>query len=168
MKTAEQEERSKRADSNQLELLLFRLGESSHNDQRELFAIPVAKLREVLVMPALTVLAQSPLHMMGVANIRGQIIPVIDLPALVGCKPTQGRNILMVTELAGTVQGFAVEEVNEIVRMEKDQLLPADASQGGALITGLARVDGDRADTRLAQVLDVDLILKSVMPARGR
>jgi two-component system chemotaxis response regulator CheV len=170
MKTAEQEieERSKLAGSNQFELLLFRLGESKHNGQRELFGINVFKVREVLVLPHITELAQSHAHMLGVANIRGQIIPVIDLPAVVGCNPTKGRTILMVTEYARTVQAFAVEEVNEIVRLEWNQVLPADASQGGALITGIARLDGARADTRLAQVLDVEQILKNVMPSTAQ
>ena len=166
-KTAEQEieERSQLAGNNQFELLLFRLGESKNNGQRELFGINVFKVREVLVLPHITELAQSHEHLMGVANIRGQIIPVIDLPAVVGCNPTKGRTILMVTEYARTVQAFAVEEVNEIVRLEWNQVLPADASQAGALITGIARLDGARADTRLAQVLDVEQILKNVMPA---
>ena len=167
MKTAEQEieERSRLAGNNQFELLLFRLGESRNTGQRELFGINVFKVREVLVLPTITELAQSHEHLLGVANIRGQIIPVIDLPAVVGCNPRKGRTILMVTEYARTVQAFAVEEVNEIVRLEWDQVLPADASQGGALITGIARLDGARADTRLAQVLDVEQILKNVMPA---
>ena len=167
MKTAEQEieERSKLAGNNQFELLLFRLGGSRTTGQRELFGINVFKVREVLVLPHITELAQSHEHLLGVANIRGQIIPVIDLPAVVGCNPTKGRTILMVTEYGRTVQAFAVEEVNEIVRLEWNQVLPADASQGGALITGIARLDGARADTRLAQVLDVEQILKNVMPS---
>lgn len=170
MKSVEQEieERTRLAGSNQFELLLFRLGESRHNGQRELFGINVFKVREVLVLPHITELAQAHEHMLGVANIRGQIIPVIDLPAVVGCNPTKGRTILMVTEYARTVQAFAVEEVNEIVRLEWNQVLPADASQGGALITGIARLDGTRADTRLAQVLDVEQILKNVMPATAQ
>ncbi len=169
-KSAEQEieERSKLAGNNQFELLLFRLGESKNNGQRELFGINVFKVREVLVLPHITELAQSHEHLLGVTNIRGQIIPVIDLPAVVGCNPTKGRTILMVTEYARTVQAFAVEEVNEIVRLEWNQVLPADASQGGALITGIARLDGARADTRLAQVLDVEQILKNVMPATNQ
>ena len=167
MKTTEQEieERSKLAGNNQFELLLFRLGESKNTGQRELFGINVFKVREVLVLPHITELAQSHEHLLGVANIRGQIIPVIDLPAVVGCNPSKGRTILMVTEYARTVQAFAVEEVNEIVRLEWNQVLPADASQGGALITGIARLDGASADTRLAQVLDVEQILKNVMPS---
>jgi two-component system chemotaxis response regulator CheV len=101
---------------------------------------------------------------MGVANIRGQIIPVVNLPAVLGCKPTKGLSILMVTEFARTVQAFAVEDVREIVRLEWDQVLPAETSHAGAQITGIARLDGATANTRLAQVLDVEQIISTVMP----
>lgn len=166
MRTAQQEidERTRLAGNNQFELLLFRLGEAPGNGQRELFGINVFKVREVLVMPAITELANAHEHLMGVANIRGQIIPVINLPAVLGCKPQNGMSILMVTEFGRTVQAFAVEDVREIVRLEWDQVLPAESSHAGALITGIARLDGARADTRLAQVLDVEQILKNVMP----
>ena len=62
------------------------------------------------------------------------------------------------------MQAFAVEDVREIVRLEWDQVLPAEGSHAGALITGLARLDGAKADTRLAQVLDVEQILRDVFP----
>jgi two-component system chemotaxis response regulator CheV len=166
MRTAQQEieERTRLAGNNKFELLLFRLGESAGTGQRELFGINVFKVREVLVMPAITELANAHEHLMGVANIRGQIIPVINLPAVVGCSPKKGLNILMVTEFGRTVQAFAVEDVREIVRLDWDQVLPAEGSHAGAVITGIARLDGAKADTRLAQVLDVEQILKTVMP----
>ncbi|MBP6720072.1 MAG: chemotaxis protein CheV [Rhodoferax sp.] len=167
MTTAQQEidERTKLAGNNKFELLLFRLGESPGTGQRELFGINVFKVREVLVMPPITELANVHAHLMGVANIRGQIIPVINLPAVIGCSPKNGLGILMVTEFGRTVQAFAVEDVREIVRLEWDQVLPAEGSHAGALITGIARLDGSKADTRLAQVLDVEQILKTVTPA---
>ena len=59
------------------------------------------------------------------ANIRGQIIPVVDLPSVVGCKPA-ARNILLVTEYERSVQGFAVEEVEEIVRLEWGRVVSAE------------------------------------------
>lgn len=166
MRTAQQEidDRTRLAGNNKFELLLFRLGESPGSGQRELFGINVFKVREVLVMPAVTELANAHEHLMGVANIRGQIIPVINLPAVLGCKPTKGLSILMVTEFGRTVQAFAVEDVREIVRLEWEQVLPAENSHAGALITGIARLDGATANTRLAQVLDVEQILKTVMP----
>ncbi|MBT9507519.1 chemotaxis protein [Rhodoferax sp.] len=166
MRTAQKEieERTRLAGSNKFELLLFRLGESPGSGQRELFGINVFKVREVLVMPPVTELANAHEHLMGVANIRGQIIPVINLPAVLGCVPKKGLSILMVTEFGRTVQAFAVEDVREIVQLDWDQVLPAESSHAGALITGIARLDGATADTRLAQVLDVEQILKTVMP----
>jgi two-component system chemotaxis response regulator CheV len=116
-------------------------------------------------MPKITALVNAHQHLMGVANLRGQIIPVINLPAVVGCQPKKGLTILMVTEFARTIQGFAVEDVREIVRLDWDQVLPAEGSHAGALVTGIARLDGARADTRLAQVLDVEEVLRDVVPA---
>lgn len=166
MSTSEQdiEERTRLAGNNKFELLLFRLGEAPSTGERELFGINVFKVREVLVMPKITALANSHQHLIGVANIRGQIIPVIDLPAVVGCTPKLGHTILMVTEFGRTVQAFAVEDVREIVRLDWDQVLPAEGTHAGALVTGIARLDGNNPDTRLAQVLDVEQVLRDVMP----
>ena len=167
MRTQQQEidERTRLAGSNQFELLLFRLGQSRNSGQRELYGINVFKVREVLVLPHITEMANAHPHLLGVANVRGQIIPVIDLPAVTGCTPTKGRTILMVTEYGRTVQAFAVEEVNEIVRLDWRQVLPAEGADGGALVTSIARLDGERFDSRLAQVLDVEQILKNVLPS---
>jgi two-component system chemotaxis response regulator CheV len=156
------EERANLTGSNRFELLLFKLGKSSTGEQHELFGINVFKVREIMVMPPITAIAKAAPHVLGVANIRGQIIPVIDLPSVVGCTPTK-LNILLVTEFARTVQAFAVEEVNEIVRLEWKQILSAEG-QGGGLVTSIARLDGDVENTRLAQVLDVEQILRDVMP----
>ena len=166
MNTIEQdiEERIRLAGNNKFELLLFRLGEAPSTGESELFGINVFKVREVLVMPKITALANAHEHLMGVANIRGQIIPVINLPAVVGCQPKKGLNILMVTEFGRTVQAFAVEDVREIVRLDWDQVLPAEGTHAGALVTGIARLNGEHADTRLAQVLDVEQVLRDVMP----
>ncbi len=158
------EERTRLAGNNKFELLLFRLGEAPSTGERELFGINVFKVREVLVMPKITALANSHPHVIGVANIRGQIIPVIDLPAVVGCHPKKGHTILMVTEFGRTIQAFAVEDVREIVRLDWDQVLPSEGTHAGALVTGIARLDGANPDTRLAQVLDVEQILRDVMP----
>jgi two-component system chemotaxis response regulator CheV len=158
------EERTRLTSNNKFELLLFRLGEAPTTGERELFGINVFKVREVLVMPKITALANSHEHMLGVANIRGQIIPVIDLPAVVGCKPQKGHTILMVTEFARTVQAFAVEDVREIVRLDWDQVIPSEGTHAGVLVTGIARLDPGNPDTRLAQVLDVEQVLRDVTP----
>jgi two-component system chemotaxis response regulator CheV len=163
---SEIDERAKMSGNNKFELLLFQLGESKSTSRREFYGINVFKVREVLEMPEISELASAHEHMMGVANIRGQIIPVINLPAIIGCRPVKGLNILMVTEYGRTIQGFAVEGVNEIARLDWDQVLPAESSHAGALITGIARLDGANQNTRLAQVLDVEQILRDVAPTQ--
>ncbi len=161
----EVDERTNLTASNKFELLLFRLGVTPQSDQRELFGINVFKVREIMVMPTVTAVANSTVHMMGVTNIRGQVIPVINLPAAVGCTPKTGLNILLVTEYARTTQAFAVEEVDEIVRLDWSQVLSAESStSAGGMITSIARLDGDVHNTRLAQVLDVEQVLRMVMP----
>jgi two-component system chemotaxis response regulator CheV len=157
------DQRTRLAGLSMFEMLLFKLGEAPGSSQRELFGINVFKVREILVMPELTVMANAPAHVMGVANVRGQMIPVINLPAIAGCNPTQGLGILLVTEFARTTQAFAVEEVSEIVRLAWKHVLSAEGT-GGGLVTSLARLDGDAPDTRLAQVLDVEQILQNVFP----
>lgn len=157
-------ERTNLTANNKFELMLFRLGEAPGTDRRELFGINVFKVREIMVMPTITAMVNAPAHVLGVANIRGQIIPVIDLPAIVGCTPKRGLTILMVTEYARTTQAFAVEEVDEIVRLDWSSVLAAEGN-GGDLVTSIAKLDGEKDGTRLVQVLDVEQILRNVMPA---
>ena len=97
------DERTNLTLSNKFELLLFRLGEAADSGHRELFGINVFKVREMLVMPVITSMANTSPDVMGVANIRGQIIPVINLPSVVGCKPNNGLAILLVTEFARSI-----------------------------------------------------------------
>ncbi|MGZ3158033.1 MAG: chemotaxis protein [Burkholderiaceae bacterium] len=151
--------------NNQFELMLFRLGKSGDSDHSELYGINVFKLRELVAMPTISTIANSSPHMLGVVNVRGQMIPVIDLSAAVGCTPVNGLKILMITEYARTVQAFAVEDVEEIVRLDWSQVRPAEgAASGGGCITSIAQIDTDMNTTRLAQVLDVEQILRSVLP----
>ena len=156
------DERTNLTASNKFELLLFRLGEAPGTDHRELFGINVFKVREILVMPTITAVANAHDCVMGIANIRGQIITVINLPKVVGCIPKKGTPILLVTEYARSTQAFAVEEVNEIVRLEWNQVIAADGN-GGDLVTSIARLDRS-TDSPQVQVLDVEQILRDVLP----
>lgn len=160
------DERTQLAGSNKFELLLFRLGRADAGSSAELYGINVFKIREIIPMPPVTAIAESLPHMMGVVNVRGQVIPVIDLPGVIGCVPQSGLNILLITEFAQTTQAFAVESVEDIVRLDWSQVLSAETkSAGGSMITSIARLDRDLDSTRLAQVLDVETIVRRLSPA---
>lgn len=166
MSSVQQEidERTKLTSSNKFEMLLFRLGGDARGERSELFGINVFKIREIVAMPPVTAMAGAPPHVMGVVNLRGQIIPVIDLSAVTGNIPKTGHNIMLVTEYARTTQAFAVEGVEEIVRLDWKQVLSAENSAAGGMVTSIARLDDDVNGQRLVQVLDVESILRRVMP----
>ncbi|MEA5097390.1 MAG: chemotaxis protein [Burkholderiaceae bacterium] len=165
-KTVQQEvdERTNLTGTNKFEMLLFRLGGDHAGERNELFGINVFKIREIVAMPPVTAIAGSPPNMLGVVNIRGQVIPVIDLPGVVGCTPTKGLNIMLVTEFARSAQAFAVESVEDIVRLDWNQVLPAEGGVANGMVTSIARLDTEMDSTRLVQVLDVETILRKLSP----
>ena len=145
------------------ELLLFRLGRPSDSDVSELFGINIFKVREIVVAPKITHMLNAPPHVVGLADVRGQMMPVIDLPSLVGCTKQTSTGILLITEFARTTQAFMVDEVVEIVQLEWKHLLAPGGSKTGVL-SGIAQIDGDVPQSRLAQILDVEQILRDIFP----
>lgn len=159
------DERTSLTGSNMFELLLFRLGTGEIEGQSELFGINVFKVREIVTIPAMTPIAGAPKHSMGVVRLREQIIPVFDLPGLVGCKPAKAPNLMIVTEYARSTQAFAVESVEDIVRLDWTQVISAEASEvGRSLVTSIARLNDDTDGSQLVQVLDVEAILQIITP----
>lgn len=150
--------------SNRFELLLFRLGTSLNENKSELFGINVFKLREIVPMPEFTKPAGMKSPLMGMVNIRDQVIPVIDLAAVAGCKPATGLNILLITEYARSVQAFAVESVENIMRLDWKQVHAATAVSG-RYITSIACLDENTDTNDLAMVLDVEQILYDITPS---
>ncbi len=170
MKSVQQEvdERSNLTGTNKFELLLFRLGGDENGERNELFGINVFKIREIVAMPEVTAVAGSVPHVLGVVNLRGQIIQVLDLPAIAGVKPKTGLNIMLVTEFARTTQAFAVESVEEIVRLDWSQVMSAERAANSGMVTSIARLPEENGQPgRLAQVLDVETILRNMNPDSG-
>jgi two-component system, chemotaxis family, chemotaxis protein CheV len=158
------EERANLTNNNQFELLLFRLDDAPDS---ELYGINVFKVRESLVMPPVIKIAGAGPMLLGMADIRGQVIPVVDLPRLVsGTAPAKDPNILLVTEYLRSTQGFAVEAVEEIVHLEWNQVVSAENNSKGSLVTSIAKLDTNTDHPRLVQVLDVEQILREVLPTR--
>lgn len=156
------DQRTNLAGSNKFEMLLFRLGQNHARGRNELFGMNVFKIREIMAMPEITAVASSQEHMLGVVNLRGQVLPVIDLPSILGCEPTGPLKIMLVTEYARTTQAFAIESVEDIARLDWNQVISAEATVAGGLVTSIARLDGNVNNSRLALVLDVETILRQM------
>jgi two-component system, chemotaxis family, chemotaxis protein CheV len=160
------DERTNLTSNNKFELLLFRLGGGTETTPGELFGINVFKIREIVPMMPITKAAGTQPPVLGMVNIRGQVISVIDLATMAGCVPRNGLNILLITEYARSTQAFAVESVEEIVRLEWSQVLSAESRAGSEIVTSIARLDNHAEGGKLVQVLDVEQILEMTSPTR--
>lgn len=103
--------------------MTFKLGD-------ELFAIDVAKVREVLEVPQITRVPTAPKYMRGVVNVRGQSIPVVDLRTRFGlpveAETVQSRIIVMELDLDGEVAvlGGMADSVHEVIELEPANINP--------------------------------------------
>ena len=136
--------RTKLAGSNKMELLLFSLG------THETFGINVFKVREVSPTPAITLTPNMPAGVEGVISLRGSIIPVITLAYFIKLEgaPQGIGETMIVTEFSRHTQGFLVDSVDRIIRVDWDKVKPPEnmlAGQEGMItaITG-ARLAAER------------------------
>jgi len=151
--------RTRLAGTNKLEILLFTLGVDARTGRRETYGINVFKVREVMRTPPITAAPDMPAAVKGMVSLRGALVPVVDLAEYAGVQPDSPRDIMIVTEYNGHTQGFLVEGVDTILRLDWAQMrVPPDmllSSQLGGLVTAITELQ----DGRLVMMLDVERVL---------
>lgn len=150
--------RTRLAGTNKLEILLFTLGIDQRTGRRESFGINVFKVREVMKTPPVTAVPEMPAGVEGMVSLRGQLVPIVDLAKFCGIDPNGQRDIMIVTEYNGHTQGFLVEAVDTILRLDWSQMrVPPDmlTSKMGGLVTAVTEVEQDK----LIMMLDVEKVL---------
>ena len=150
--------RTKLAGTNKLEILLFSLGVDSRTGRRETFGINVFKVREVMRTPPITAAPDMPSSVEGMVSLRGVLVPVVDLAKYAGIPTESPRSIMIVTEYAGHTQGFLVEAVDTILRLDWSQMkVPPDmlTAELGGLVTAVTELP----DSRLVMMMDVEKVL---------
>ncbi len=132
---------------------LFGLGGS-------LFAVDVGHAREVVVLEEFTVVPLAPSHLLGLTNLRGYILPILDVRALLGLRaqPVTHGSRLLVLDGGGGQVGVGIDSVQGLESF--DRIVPfgdADQRQYGAVGLGVVERDG-----RLATLLDVPKVLEAL------
>jgi two-component system chemotaxis response regulator CheV len=150
--------RTRLAGTNKLEILLFSLGTDLRTGRTETFGINVFKVREVMRTPQITAAPDMPSAVKGMVSLRGALVPVVDLSEFIGMQTETPREIMIVTEYNGHTQGFLVESVDTILRLDWSKMrVPPEmltANMGG-LVTAVTELP----DGRLVMLLDVERIL---------
>ena len=129
---------------------------------QELFALDIGKVREVLDFTSITKVPQTPDYMRGVINLRGSVVPVVDL-RLRFAKPMAEQTvntcvIIVEVEMDGekVVMGAMADAVQEVLDLEPDQIEPPPRI-GTKLDTDFIRGMGKHADQFII-ILDIDRI----------
>jgi purine-binding chemotaxis protein CheW len=131
------------------QVVVFRL-------DKEEFGVPIRSVQEIVRVPEeLTRVPHAPRFVEGVINLRGSVLPVIDLRIRLGLDRVErsDRQRIMVFLLNGVRTGFVVDQVAEVLRISKHSIEPAPAlsSEQGKLLSRMANLEKQK---RMVQLLD--------------
>src|SRR5450755_4015370 len=138
--------------------LTFKLG-------NEVFGIEVAKVREVLDFTTITAIPRTPDFMSGVINLRGSVVPVVDLRLCFHMSKTNRTTntcivvVEVLLENESTVIGALADSVEEVIDLEPDQIQPAPKI-GTQIRTDFIKGMGKR-DTQFIMILDIDRVFSA-------
>jgi purine-binding chemotaxis protein CheW len=137
-----------------LQLVSFRIGQ-------EEFGIDILKVQEINRMTDVTRVPNAPQGVEGVINLRGKVMPVINLRTRLGMSPKErDKNTrIVVVEVEGTVVGFVVDAVNKVLRIPKGITEPPPSIASGSeseFITGVGKLDD-----RLLLLLDLNRLVST-------
>jgi len=134
-----------------LQLVSFQLGQ-------EEFAIDILGVQEIIRLVEITPVPNAPYYVEGVINLRGKVIPIINLRSRFGLslvEPTKDTRIIVV-EVAHSILGFIVDSVEEVLRLPQEVIEPPLTTDRGGLNDfhkGVGRVEG-----RLLILLDLQML----------
>ncbi|MHC1790248.1 chemotaxis protein CheW [Solidesulfovibrio sp.] len=135
-----------------LQLVTFAIGE-------EEFGIDILKVQEIIRIMDITKIPNSPPHIEGVINLRGRVIPVIDLRSRFSMEFRQhdSQTRIVVIDLHGNIVGFVVDAVSEVLRIQSSTVEPPPPVVSGIeseYIKGVGKLDN-----RLLILLDLDKLI---------
>ena len=138
--------------SKEMHIVGFRVG-------REVFGVPIALVHEIVRVPEITSVPDSPGCVQGVINLRGKIVSVVDLRRRFGEKEVTAtkKNRILVTEVQGKLVGLIVDSASEVLKIPEDDVeLPPVFDQGETnYVTGVGKLNG-----RLIILIDLNKILQ--------
>ncbi len=153
--------------TNELEIVEFILGFNDRvgRSKKQSFGVNVAKVREIIRMPELTYMPSLPEMVCGVFNLRGHVIPAVDLSKfLYGIDEDFDNKKMIIAEFNKIQVGFIVEDVQRIHRISWDQIMSPDTMEEfnpeKSTVVGLVNFED-----RHILMLDVEKIVADIDPA---
>ena len=139
--------------SNDLHLVGFRVG-------KETFGVPIHLVHEIVRVPEVTAVPDTPDYVEGVINLRGKIVSIVDLRKRFGAEhvATDKKNRILVAEVDGKMVGLVVDAASEVLKLPPSEVEapPTAVFEEGEVnyVTGVGKLNG-----RLIILVDVKKIL---------
>ncbi len=129
----------------------------SFNLENEEYGVEVLKVREIIRMPNITRVPNTPHYVEGVINLRGKVIPIISLRKRFNLDTAEAdsRTRIMVMDMSNNLTGFVVDSVAEVIRISSDEIQPAPPVISGNIDQECLSGVINRAD-RLLVLLDLE------------
>ena len=136
------------------EYLTFRLGD-------EEYGIDILKVQEIRSYESPTRIANAPSFIKGVVNLRGVIVPIVDLRLKLGCANAEYNSftVVIVLNVKGRVVGAVVDSVSDVLELGKDAIKPAPTMNSHvdmSFITGIANVG-----ERMLILMDIEALMSA-------
>ncbi len=146
---------SKRMDAEIRELVTFCVGEQD-------FCIDIMLVREIRGWSPATVLPHSPEFVLGVINLRGSVVPIVDLSSRLGLRSSDpnDRHVIVIAVVGSQTIGFLVSAVSDIIGVNISEIQPTPevvSDETRAFIEGVIV-----NDDRLLRIIDIESVLPKV------
>lgn len=136
-----------------IQIVGFRVG-------RETFGVPIGLVHEIVRVPEITAVPDSPACVEGVINLRGKILPVVDLRKRFGqpVQPNGKKNRILVAEVEGKLAGLMVDSASEVLKLPLSEIEQPPSAVSGEqnYVSGVGKLQG-----RLIILLDLKKILRA-------
>ena len=132
----------------------------------EAYALPILKVREIQAQATITRIPKAPPYMPGVINLRGAIVPILELRHRfsLGEAPEDTRPVIVIVEVQGRTLGIRVDSVSDVLDLDPAAIRPApelgtQSALGREFIAGLASLPGATGADSMLILLDLDRLL---------
>ncbi len=128
---------NKTESTEELKVLAFKLGDRQ-------FGIDIANIREVIRMVEITPVPEAPNFIQGVINLRGLVVPILDLRTILGLdfQPYTLQTPIIISEIGGTVVGLVIDALIDVLTISKDDIeLPSQINVFMNLLKGVCKLE---------------------------
>lgn len=138
----------------EIELVTFHLGGQD-------YCIEIMQVREIRGWTPATPIPHSPSYVMGVINLRGTVMPIVDLAARFGHSPTVAtpRHAIIVTQVGSRTAGLLVDAVSDIITIDEKEIQPTPdvaSTVARSFVRGVIALDG-----RMLSIISTEYLLET-------